>query len=383
MFKCSECGTEYETSPKYCDCGNDIFINIEDTIPQEVEDIDFEPQKPQRRNRNIQKKFSLSAIIIFSSCIILSLLILFVIGNPKKQEKQITKSSSEKISIPSVDSYWDNTSVKTEQEEIKKENPILDMMPKIVQEIIPQEEPKKELNIPVAPTNKTTTPLVKTTPKSQPKSVTSQNKIPNTTSKPSTNTSQSQTGMTFEDLTNKIRNQYYTNQNTTAQIPTQTTQIPSKTTTQTPKTTSHSTAQTTNHKNTTINTPSQTQPQPTKTDNQIVTTPVPEKPAKTQAQIRQELNTYKANLRNLIGKKIDFTKVIGDGECSLSFKINSNGRLTSKAFTKQSSNITLNDAAFNALNTTTSYNPPPEGYNGETLKLIIKFYNGNFEISLN
>ena len=29
MFKCSECGTEYEIAPKYCDCGNDIFINVE------------------------------------------------------------------------------------------------------------------------------------------------------------------------------------------------------------------------------------------------------------------------------------------------------------------------------------------------------------------
>ena len=104
---------------------------------------------------------------------------------------------------------------------------------------------------------------------------------------------------------------------------------------------------------------------------------------KSQAQLKQELASYKSGLRNTLGRKIDFTRVIGDGECSLSFKVNSNGRLSSKAFIKQSSNITLNDAVFNALNTMTSYNPPPEGYNGETLRLNIKFYNGNFEISLN
>ena len=104
---------------------------------------------------------------------------------------------------------------------------------------------------------------------------------------------------------------------------------------------------------------------------------------KSQAEIIREINTYKASLRNTIGRKIDFTKVIGDGDCTLTFKINSSGRLISKAFTKQSSNITLNDAVFTAMNSIKSYNPPPEGYKGEALTLRIKFYNGNFEITLN
>ena len=43
MFKCSECGTEYEIAPKYCDCGNDIFINVEAEEDFEVQEIeDFE-----------------------------------------------------------------------------------------------------------------------------------------------------------------------------------------------------------------------------------------------------------------------------------------------------------------------------------------------------
>ena len=28
MFKCTECGTEYEIKPDYCDCGNDTFEEI-------------------------------------------------------------------------------------------------------------------------------------------------------------------------------------------------------------------------------------------------------------------------------------------------------------------------------------------------------------------
>ena len=187
--------------------------------------------------------------------------------------------------------------------------------------------------------------------------------------------------MTFGDLTNKIKKQYYASQtsNSVSNSNSQTTQTQSaqpKTINNTPQNTpvKTTTAQTTAASSTHVQTQANTSAQQ-------VTAPVV--PAKSAAQLKQELAAYKSNLRNAIGKKIDFTRVIGDGECSLSFKINSNGRLTSKAFTKQSSNMTLNDAAFNALNTMTSFNPPPEAYNGETLKLIIKFYNGNFEISLN
>ena len=87
-------------------------------------------------------------------------------------------------------------------------------------------------------------------------------------------------------------------------------------------------------------------------------------------------------MRNTIARKIDFTRVIGDGSCTVSFKIDSNGRFYNRSFTKQSSNNTLNDAVYNAIMATPSFNPPPEAYNNELLNINIKFYNGNFEISL-
>ena len=98
---------------------------------------------------------------------------------------------------------------------------------------------------------------------------------------------------------------------------------------------------------------------------------------------KQELANYKASLRNAIGRKIDFTRVVGDGDCALSFKVNSSGKLTNRAFTKQSSNVTLNNAVYAAMNSTTSFSAPPSAYNNETLNLKIRFYNGNFEIYLN
>ena len=396
MFKCSECGNEYEIKPKYCDCGNDIFINVEeDFTPQEVEldeEIDDDIIETAPRHRNLRKKsFSPIGMAVFGICIILSLLVLFVIGNPKKDltKTEIKKEIQEQIEIPSIDSYWDNTAVKIakgEEPQPQKQENILD---KIVSQIIPQPQPKKEIKVdasvvktpvpaPKKPATATQKPTaVKTqTPKTQPKTAASQKQ---TTKKTASKQTPAQPVMTVEDLTNKIRNQYSAQNQTPATQQKQTTatvkqsapipQTASKTST---------TAQTTQTQ--TKNTQTQTSVKP-QTQTQTVSVSAP--PAKSQAQLMQELAAYKSGLRNAIGRKVDFTKVIGDGECSLSFKINSSGRLTSKAFTKQSSNITLNDAVFNALNTMTSYNPPPEGYNGETLRLYIKFYNGNFEISLN
>ena len=40
MYICSECGNEYEIKPKYCDCGNDIFINNEEQ--DEIQQIENE-----------------------------------------------------------------------------------------------------------------------------------------------------------------------------------------------------------------------------------------------------------------------------------------------------------------------------------------------------
>ena len=97
---------------------------------------------------------------------------------------------------------------------------------------------------------------------------------------------------------------------------------------------------------------------------------------------KQELSNYKINLRNEIGKKIDFTKVIGDGDCVISFKLDSTGKLVSRAFAKQSTNITLNNAVYNAVMATPYYKSPPSLYNNETFKLYIKFANGNFSITL-
>ena len=37
MFKCKECGNEYDIKPDYCDCGNDTFEEIAAAKPENQE----------------------------------------------------------------------------------------------------------------------------------------------------------------------------------------------------------------------------------------------------------------------------------------------------------------------------------------------------------
>ena len=415
MYICSECGAKYDKMPKYCDCGNDIFEQIAQEITDDLDDLDnldnidnlddidnlsdiqepnFDSQVQRRSGYSVQKSYSPVAIAVFSLCIILSLVILFFVGNPQKEAKPADKEVKEvaqNIEIPPIDSYWDNTVAKTEQkqepEKEQSENKIIDMMPKFVQQIIPVSEQK--------PVQKQEQKPIKQAQTKQPVKTTAQksNAVQSSAQKTNTKTSQTSVQSTAQPsaatkaLTNKIKNNIQFTSNTqqkpaAAQTGIQNTQSSAPVPTKTSTTAQTSVTQTVHVQQNKPTTQSQTQ-QTMQTQQKTQTQQTVQVATKSQAELKKELNTYKASLRNTIGKKIDFTKVIGDGDCSLSFKINSNGRLVSKAFTKQSSNITLNDAAYAALNSTTSFNPPPEGYKGETLNLYIKFYNGNFEISLN
>ena len=54
MFKCKECGAEYEEKPDYCDCGNDTFEQVE-SAPKSEKAPKIE-QTPQIKISSIQKE---------------------------------------------------------------------------------------------------------------------------------------------------------------------------------------------------------------------------------------------------------------------------------------------------------------------------------------
>ena len=374
MYRCKECGAEFEEKPDYCDCGNDEFeeFGIEKNLEQQVQKTDnnksdnagqvspdksFEQNKPMPASSmrfsstetisekqtfserypefsSLKKSLDPISLIIFCGCILLSLYIVFFAWNPKNVN--IVEETKQEINtpknIPSIDKFWNNALpvVKQEQPQPKQAET------NIIKQIVNIPEPKKEKVVPqavkpVAKPKVTVVPL---------KKITTQKTIAKPASTPvkqqSSSNAQAQAKKQAEDLA-KQKAEAERKKAEAEQL-------------------------------------KKLQAEQAKKQ--------AEQKAK-QAQInKQELVSYKANLRNTLARRIDFTKVIGDGSCTVSFRIDSTGRLINRSFSKQSSNNTLNDAVYNAVMSMPTFNPPPSAYNNEVLNLGIRFYNGNFEISL-
>lgn len=434
MFKCIECGTEFDIKPEYCDCGNNIFEEIktarvsqrlEETVnKKEQKDIKSnsiptikvqnptpKQEKPSDYDR-LKRNFDPISLGIFLFCIVLSLIIVLFVGNPKETTPQNNKNqevkTEQKQNIPSINSFWNNSTDGVVSDNIVNEpqptNPQATettaqtqpnlQQPQIIyiHESAPSPWPQNTST--QQNSSKTQTAAATSKPQSvskQPQTSTVKNTTPSATSKattqntnnlpkvstPAQNQNKPTATSPFSSLTSRIQNNInFNNNSTNATNPAQT-NAQQKTITSSAaniqKTSSSTTYMTTNSVKSTQ--------QESKT---TVSAPQPSTVSQTNsAAAKQELANYKISLRNTIGRKIDFTKVVGDGDCTITFKLDSYGKLTNRTFSKQSSNITLNDAVYAAMMSTPSFNAPPAAYNNETLKLTVKFYNGNFEISLN
>lgn len=321
MYKCTECGLEFETKPEYCDCGNDEFIlSVKEPEIEEASKVVLESVEPIEPPNSAEYEFKESnlndiikteresyrlpfhpaALAVFIFCIFCSLLIIFA-WNPAKEEQ--IKAIEEQVEI--------------------KQIPPIDMLWKISSNNVVQPVNTTQVQTQNIQKNVNTT-LKKVTPKIVTNAVKPQNKEIITTPKQAV----------------------------------QTTQV----------------------KSTVVN-DAEKKAQEAKQKAEAEAFAAAEK-AKKAAMSKQELANYKINLRNAIGQKIDFTKVIGDGECIISFKLDSTGKLINRNFAKQSENITLNNEVYKAVMSTPAYNSPPSGYKNEILKLYIRFINGNFAITL-
>ncbi|MCQ2739412.1 MAG: TonB C-terminal domain-containing protein [bacterium] len=375
MFKCSECGNIYEIKPEYCDCGNDVF---EEELPEKVVDKADDNKKVENvencqsqiiegpirtknfnpndnyttTNKTFTKKTDAMSIAVFCMCILLSILVLFFLWNPKVVE---TSNPSVEIpkqnNIPSFDKIWKEQPVKPQGITVYRENIPVRQANNIVQNGFMNVIPKVPVQNNIQQ-NKTVTKA-----KTPVKTAT-------TSAKPVTNTQKS-----VQSAATKV-NQQVMNKSTLS--------IANSTTQTNTNTVQNLTKPQAQNVPSQVSTLPQMQAQTTKTQ-QIVTQT---KPAVSSAVLNQEYSDYKIGLRNTIGYKIDFTKVIGDGDCTVSFKISQDGKLINRAFSKQSSNMTLNDAVYNAVMKTPTYKAPPAKYSGETLYLYVKFYSGNYTVTL-
>ena len=427
MFKCKECGTEYKEKPDYCDCGNDTFEEIVPTAasqpkpevtPKQTQVNTPTPKpnpapqiktvQPVRREYNstfntsnsevtrVKSSADMVSLGLFVTSIVLALCTIFFIGNPKEQanqpQQEQTSTQTTPANIPSVDSYWDNSTVGIVQDSIEIETP-QEEQPPVAQAVQPVQKDQftskfdEWLNKPKRvvddtpkytqqPAQQTTKP-VQTQTKTAQQAKTQTTKTKATTPVSSNNAKINSPGAPNDLLTRVQNNIQFTN----------TTTPKAATTSTTPKTTTSSTTQT--QKQTTTTPRQTTTIKPTQTTTTTATQSPPTlrnataQNVKSQAELKQELANYKNSLRNNIGKKINFANVLGDGNCSITFKVDSSGKLINRNFATKSSNVTLNDAVYNAMMSTPSYNPPPEGYKSETMTLKVRIYDGNYEISLN
>ena len=373
MFKCKECGAEYEEKPDYCDCGNDEFVQTEeekqpvqqsvkinaDKIMPDKKMADEKPKPqpatsfsnktftPPPRKMTFEEKYpSLSRMIksldpvslaIFSICLVFSCYIIFFAWNPdttnviSEEKTEITVPKN----IPSIDKIWNNALPVYKALEPKHEQKE-DIKKQIIQVVQPEKQTPKIVQPAVQP-KVTKVPLKKVTTTSKPVQTTK------AVTKSQTNTAALDKAKKEAD--EKARQEALAKQKAEQE---------------------RKAAEAAQLK---------------KLQAELAKKAEAEK-QRQQAANKQEYLNYKAQLRNTIGRKIDFTRVIGDGSCSVAFKIDPTGRLINRSFAKQSTNNTLNDAVYNAIMSTPTFNPPPGAYNNETLNLNIRFYNGNFEISL-
>ena len=342
MYKCKECGAQFDKKPDFCDCGNDIFEEVIDGNSIKKENIKKEPSILRR---------NLPSVIFLVFCLILSFIILFFIGNPKDKpiKKEVTKQEKAK-NIPDIEKIWDSTPPKKAV-----------IKPQIQQEIITPKTTAVELKKEPATLNQ---PQI-------------QNKVLPVIQKPlQTKPKEVKQVQAVRPQNTKSKTQSINKAQQTNQKPQQTAQTPKQTVQKQQQTTQKSVQQQT-----------QTQSQP-KTQQQIqtpqqqtnvqVSAPTKQEPVYSQ----EELKQYKKALRNKIASNINFLNIAGDGKCILSFSISPSGTLLNRKFVSQSSNTSLNDAVYSAMLQVSSFKAPPAGYRNETMKLTVQISGGNFSVSL-
>lgn len=139
MFRCTECNTEYEIKPDFCECGNDEFIETAGSPapaqPQEVyreaapssifEQNALNPQPEYKEEEEERFNFDPSfvkkkkiTLISVAISVAAALALFFLVGNDTPQEVNDSPEKTAALNakkeqlakkIPDVDSFWDDT----------------------------------------------------------------------------------------------------------------------------------------------------------------------------------------------------------------------------------------------------------------------------------
>jgi len=232
MFKCKDCGSEYKEKPDYCDCGNDTFDEIKDETIGTIDKTEETKTQQQKESDNIKPKSKKTekpiktdkiSLLIFVVCLILSIIILFFPVNTPLNTDNIKENNEQNIiSIPSVNSIWDNSIPVVQKTELPKTEPVSseETVVKKNPKVNENTDNKKDLNTTPAKSEtpkitkvkltKNTTVKPKQTdssvPKKQNEQITKQTQKPTTTVKPTSNTNNTQNEISLNSYKIGLRN---------------------------------------------------------------------------------------------------------------------------------------------------------------------------------
>ena len=232
MFKCKDCGSEYKEKPDYCDCGNDTFDEIKDETIDTIDKTEETKTQQQKESDNIKPKSKKTekpiktdkiSLLIFVVCLILSIIILFFPVNTPLNTDNIKENNEQNIiSIPSVNSIWDNSIPVVQKTELPKTEPVSseETVVKKNPKVNENTDNKKDLNTTPAKSEtpkitkvkltKNTTVKPKQTdssvPKKQNEQITKQTQKPTTTVKPTSNTNNTQNEISLNSYKIGLRN---------------------------------------------------------------------------------------------------------------------------------------------------------------------------------
>ncbi len=232
MFKCKDCGSEYKEKPDYCDCGNDTFDEIKDETIGTIDKTEETKTQQQKESDNIKPKSKKNekpiktdkiSLLIFAVCLILSIIILFFPVNTPVNTDNIKENNEQNIiSIPSVNSIWDNSIPVVQKTELPKTEPVSseETVVKKNPKVNENTDNKKDLNTTPAKSEtpkitkvkltKNTTVKPKQTdssvPKKQNEQITKQTQKPTTTVKPTSNTNNTQNEISLNSYKIGLRN---------------------------------------------------------------------------------------------------------------------------------------------------------------------------------
>lgn len=191
MYKCSECSKTYKIKPDYCDCGNDVFEEMQPSLKPARRNLKESAQKaslPQNtRFKRLIDSLDVVSVTIFVTCLILSFIII-VFVNPKTSDNEPKEHKTVKQSdanIPDISKIWNNAAPIVQTTVLPKtvSAPGEKTAPSVVKNTDTYSTQKKDVSVKKTSSSRTTKPAqsAKTT---QPKPVKTAQTVQKTQPKP-------------------------------------------------------------------------------------------------------------------------------------------------------------------------------------------------------